>query len=263
MPRIYHLAPQTAEGDTVKLAVMPNGDVEKLPSKHKGPRLGTSRPARGTGRRAESQSPMRTGRDWLRDADGSFAVQLVLMCPSRNFPTGPTLDAALLSVIASLRRSRVAAFAVLEYVPKSQVPHYHILTSEIDEAAIERARLIWLRRMDDRNGRRGAKVSANPIIDAEHERYLRQHYLPKQFRKRPPHWYEAAPIARWRQTGLKKAKPVQIIEMSRAEEESWHAKTGRKPFYRRHFNASNSLAAHLSTANEQSPDQKTAASDAK
>ena len=261
MPRIYHLAPQTAEGDTVKLAVMPNGDVEKLPLKQKGPRQSTSRPRRSTGRRADSQSPMRTGRDWLRDADGTFAVQLVLMCPSRNFPTGPTLDAALLSVIASLRRSGVAAFAVLEYVPKSQVPHYHILTSEIDEAAIERARLIWLRRMDDRNGRRGVKVDATPILNAEHERHLRQRYLPKQFGKRPPQWYEAAPIARWRQTGLKKAKPIQIIEISKTEEQSWHAKAGLKPFYKRHFSSAGSLKTHLSKAYEAPTDQKVAAKD--
>lgn len=230
MPRIYHLAPQSPESDTVKFAVMPNGDVEKLPSKHKGPRLSNSRPARSTGRRADSKSPMRTGRDWLRDADCTFAVQLVLMCPSRHFPRGSTLDVALVSVIASLRRSGVAAFAVLEYVPKSQVPHYHILTTEIAEAAIERARLLWLRHMNDKNGRRGAKLDANRIIDAEHERYLRQHYLSKQFGKRPPHWYKAAPIARWRKTGLKKAKPLQIIQMSKAEEQSWHAKTGESRF---------------------------------
>ena len=242
---------------------MPNGDVEKLPSKHKAQRRRANRPGRSPGRRSASQSPVRTGRDWLRDADCTLVVQLVLMCPSRRFPTGPTLDAALLSVMASLRRSGVAAFAVLEYVPKSQVPHYHILTTEVAEAAIDRTRLLWLRHMDDKNGRRGAKVDANRIIDAVHERYLRQRYLPKQFGKRSPHWYEAAPIARWRQTGLKKAKPLQIIQMSKAEEESWHAKTGRKPFYRRHFNAANSLAAHLSSTNEQSPDHKATVSDEK
>lgn len=242
---------------------MPNGDVVKLPTKHKAPRRRAARQGRSPGRRSASQSPVRTGRDWLRDADCTFVVQLVLMCPSRRFPTGQTLDAALLSVIASLRRSGVSAFAVLEYVPKSQVPHYHILTAEIDKAAIERVRLLWLRLMNDKSGRRGAKVDVTPILDADHERHLRQRYLPKQFGKRPPHWYATAPIARWRQTGLKKAKPVHIIEMSTAEEKSWHTKTGRKPFYKRHFNAAESLSAHLSSTNGKSPAHKSAASDAK